>query len=96
MLFLDPEVVNVIFLPFLFTFLQNVRSQPADSPVTSYCGQGDKVGLPRQKALLGTGDLAQIHSTGGRECRNPQTDRMAYLPAHIFDFATQRAGNLAG
>jgi integrase len=39
------------------------------------------------KALLGSGDLAQIHTSRSGTSRNPEAIRMAYVPAHLLDSA---------
>src|SRR5215469_10718322 len=41
------------------------------------------------KAVLGTSDPAQIHSSCGAAPRNSETIRMAHVPAHLLDSASK-------
>src|SRR5712692_3202632 len=45
---------------------------------------------PRAEAILGTGDPAQISSTGCATTRNPEMHRLAHVPSHLFDAAEER------
>jgi hypothetical protein len=49
-----------------------------------------KQALSGPKTVLGTGDLAQIYTTGGTTSRNSEAIRMAYVPAHLLDTAAKR------
>ena len=48
------------------------------------------------KTVLGPGDLTQIHSPCGTECRNPEVIRMAHVPAHVLDSATKCRNRIQG
>jgi hypothetical protein len=45
---------------------------------------------PRAEAILGTGDPAQISSTGCATTRNPEMHRLAHVSSHVFDAAEER------
>ena len=45
---------------------------------------------PRAEAILGTGDPAQISSTGCATTRNPEMHRLAHVSSHVFDAFEKR------
>ena len=49
-----------------------------------------KQALSGPKTVLGTGDLAQIHTSGGATSRNSEAIRMAYVSSHLLDPAAKR------
>src|ERR1700730_17434454 len=45
---------------------------------------------PRAEAILGTGDPAQISSTGCATTRNPEVHRLAHVSSHVIDAFEKR------
>jgi len=45
--------------------------------------------LPREEAVLGASNLAQIHPPCGAEGWNSEPIRLAYFPAHVLDAAAK-------
>jgi hypothetical protein len=68
---------------------KNAVDGRVDMTSSSTQANNDSQALPRPKTVLGPGDPAQIHSPCGAECRNPETIRMAHVPAHVLDSATK-------
>src|SRR6516162_2931297 len=52
--------------------------------------------MPGTKAVLGTSDPAQIHSSCGAAPRNSETIRMAHVPAHLLDSAPKCRNRVQG
>jgi hypothetical protein len=55
-----------------------------------------KRALPRSKTVPGPGDSAQIYSSFGAECRNPEAIRMAHVPTHALDSAAKCRNRIQG
>src|SRR5208337_4283840 len=55
-----------------------------------------KQALSGPKTVLGSGDLAQIHTSRSATSRNPEAIRMAYVPAQLLDPAAKRGDRVQG
>jgi hypothetical protein len=51
---------------------------------------------PRSETDMGPGDLTQVHSSSCAARRDSETVWMAYVPAHILDFAAKRRYRVQG
>ena len=88
--------------------LAEARSTPSRSPRSSaamanpaFLWEARRLGLrkwapPRPEAILGTGDLAQVHPTTRARTWNRKTNRLAHVPAYVFDFAQKRGDRIQG